>query len=97
MDRVMTKALTVLASFAVVLAVLTSAGWSTKIYDPSTKKWITYDAKRVKNAARGPTVDPRYERQVVDFRTAELPGTIIIDSDSKFLYFVSTTSINFYI
>ena len=88
MGAAMKKALTVLACFTVAFAVSTSAGWSTKIYDPSTKKWVTYDAKRVKNAARGPTVDPRYERQVVDFRTAELPGTIIIDSDSKFLYLV---------
>ena len=46
MGAAMKKALTVLACFTVAFAVSTSAGWSTKIYDPSTKKWVTYDAKR---------------------------------------------------
>lgn len=79
---------TLLACFTAVLCLSVSSGWSTKIYDPSTKTWVTYDAKRARDAARSPAVDPRYERQIVDFRTAELPGTIIIDSDSKFLYLV---------
>lgn len=34
-------------------------------------------------------VPDQFERQVVDFETAEAPGTIIIDPSSKFLYFVT--------
>jgi lipoprotein-anchoring transpeptidase ErfK/SrfK len=33
-------------------------------------------------------VDPRYNRQVVDYRGEEKPGTIIIDTPNKFLYLV---------
>ncbi|HUC51191.1 MAG TPA: L,D-transpeptidase [Xanthobacteraceae bacterium] len=33
-------------------------------------------------------IDPQYERQVVDYRTSEQPGTIVIDTPDKFLYLV---------
>ena len=33
-------------------------------------------------------VAPQYRRQVVDIRTKEAPGTIIVDSGNHFLYFV---------
>ena len=33
-------------------------------------------------------IDPRYNRQVVDYRGEEKPGTIIIDTPNKFLYLV---------
>ncbi|MFB9951462.1 L,D-transpeptidase [Rhizobium puerariae] len=33
-------------------------------------------------------VDARYLRQEVDYRTAETPGTIVVDTKSRYLYFV---------
>jgi len=33
-------------------------------------------------------VDPRYLRQVVEYRTLERPGTIIVDTPNRFLYLV---------
>lgn len=33
-------------------------------------------------------MDPRYLRQEVDYRTAEVPGTIVVDPHQRFLYFV---------
>jgi lipoprotein-anchoring transpeptidase ErfK/SrfK len=33
-------------------------------------------------------VDPKYDRQVVDYRSDEAPGTIVIDTPNKFLYLV---------
>lgn len=33
-------------------------------------------------------VERKYHRQVVDYRTDEKPGTIIVDTKEKFLYFV---------
>lgn len=33
-------------------------------------------------------VDPRFLRQEVDYRTAEKPGTIVVDTKEKFLYLV---------
>jgi lipoprotein-anchoring transpeptidase ErfK/SrfK len=35
-----------------------------------------------------PPVDPKYDRQIVDYGTKEAPGTIIIDTPHKFLYLV---------
>ncbi len=33
-------------------------------------------------------IDPRYMRQEVEYRTTEEPGTVVIDTDNKFLYLV---------
>jgi len=33
-------------------------------------------------------IDPRFLRQVVDYRTAEPPGTIVVDPHNRFLYLV---------
>jgi lipoprotein-anchoring transpeptidase ErfK/SrfK len=35
-----------------------------------------------------PAVDPKYERQIVDYQTDEPPGTIVIDTPRFFLYLV---------
>jgi len=35
-----------------------------------------------------PQVDPRYDRQVVDYRTDQPPGTVIVDTSHYFLYLV---------
>lgn len=84
----MRKTLALAAGAAAALIMIVSAAQPLQIYDASSKKWIEYDPERVRSGARAPAVDPRYQRQVVDFRTAELPGTVIIDSDAKFLYLV---------
>ena len=33
-------------------------------------------------------IDPRYMRQEVEYRTSQEPGTVVIDTDRKFLYLV---------
>jgi len=35
-----------------------------------------------------PTVDPKYDRQLVDYRSEERPGTIVIDTPHHFLFLV---------
>jgi len=35
-----------------------------------------------------PTVDPKYDRQLVDYRSEEKPGTIVIDTPHHFLFLV---------
>ncbi len=35
-----------------------------------------------------PMVDPKYDRQVVDYQTTEQPGTIVVDTRHYFLYLV---------
>jgi lipoprotein-anchoring transpeptidase ErfK/SrfK len=47
------------------------------------------DAAAAANGDDGhPPVDPKYDRQIVDYGTKEPPGTIIIDTPNKFLYLV---------
>jgi lipoprotein-anchoring transpeptidase ErfK/SrfK len=47
------------------------------------------DAADAANGDDGhPPVDPKYDRQIVDYGTKEAPGTIIIDTPHKFLYLV---------
>ena len=40
------------------------------------------------DAAQDAQLDPRLQRQVVDYRTNEAPGTIIVDTPNTFLYLV---------
>ena len=57
-----------------------------RFYDPVTNSFVTYKSDR--NQRRSETPDPQFQRQVVEFPTAEQPGTVIIDSQNKFLYYV---------
>ncbi|MEK1869473.1 MAG: L,D-transpeptidase, partial [Ensifer adhaerens] len=78
---------------AVLAAALTLgplAAWAqTQIYDARTKKWVNYDKKKARQYfARNNQLPEAFRRQVVTFRTAEQPGTIIIDGNQHFLYLV---------
>lgn len=77
---------------ALVLAALTlfaTAAQATQIYDPANKRWVDYDPRRAAFFYKqNGSVPADFKRQVVPFRTAEKPGTIIIDGNRKFLYFV---------
>jgi lipoprotein-anchoring transpeptidase ErfK/SrfK len=62
----------------------------TQIYDPKKRKWIAYDSKTarqyyIRNKKQLPEA---FRIQTVTFRTAERPGTIIIDGNQHFLYLV---------
>ncbi|MGX1305289.1 lipoprotein-anchoring transpeptidase ErfK/SrfK [Amorphus suaedae] len=63
---------------------------TSRIYDPSSKQWISYDAEKVERdaTARGRTTPEQFRRTLVPFRTSEPAGTIIIDTDRKFLFYV---------
>mgnify|MGYP001603332677 CR=1 FL=1 len=40
------------------------------------------------DADEGARIDPRLKRQIVDYRTSEAPGTVVIDTPHTVLYFV---------
>jgi lipoprotein-anchoring transpeptidase ErfK/SrfK len=61
----------------------------TQIFDPKTRKWVQYDRKKARSYyAAHQQVPEAFRRQIVKFRTAEKPGTIIIDGNQHFLYLV---------
>ncbi|MEM6848556.1 MAG: L,D-transpeptidase [Pseudomonadota bacterium] len=74
---------------ALAALVVAAPALATQIYDPTTRTWVDYDPRQ---AARfyhmHGSVPKEFRRQVVRFRTAEKPGTIIIDGDKHFLYLV---------
>jgi lipoprotein-anchoring transpeptidase ErfK/SrfK len=61
----------------------------TQIYDAKTRTWVDYDNKKARQYyARNKQSPEAFRRQIVTFRTAEPPGTIIIDGNQHFLYLV---------
>jgi lipoprotein-anchoring transpeptidase ErfK/SrfK len=85
----------------VSLVAFTASATPRTIYDPASHGFITYDPDKVLRDAHGPArspsgaisiphadPDPKFDRQVVNYDTAEDPGTIIIDTGAKFLYYV---------
>jgi lipoprotein-anchoring transpeptidase ErfK/SrfK len=62
----------------------------TQIYDPKTRKWVNYDSKKARQyyAFNKKQLPEAFRMQTVTFRTAEKPGTIIIDGNQHYLYLV---------
>lgn len=74
-----------------VFALGTQEAWSasSKIYDLEQKRWVTYTPKRAREFFRRHKQTPdTFRRKIVKFRTAEKPGSIIIDSVRHYLYYV---------
>ncbi|UCI05661.1 L,D-transpeptidase [Mesorhizobium sp. B1-1-8] len=71
------------------LAISAPPGAATQVFDPITHKWVDYDRKKaLKYFAAHKEVPEAFRMQTVKFRTAEVPGTIIIDGNQHFLYLV---------
>jgi len=61
----------------------------TQIYNPDTRKWEDYNPRQaILFYQRHGQTPEAFQRRVVTFRTAEKPGTIVIDGDKHFLYLV---------
>jgi len=74
-------------------------------YDVQQHKWITYDPDQARNDAATTVTAPaphtqianihnkpdkKFDRQEVAYATEEAPGTIVIDTKNKFLYYVES-------
>lgn len=57
-----------------------------QFYDYSTRQWVDFDPKKRAHLRRKPAA--KYNRRNVLITTKEQPGSIIIDTDKKFLYYV---------
>lgn len=72
------------------------------IYDTATHSYLTYDPDKLRRDAHSapgsapaamvprtyPKPDKQFDRQVVNYAGEEVPGTIIVDTGQKFLYYV---------
>jgi lipoprotein-anchoring transpeptidase ErfK/SrfK len=78
-----------LASALMAGAVMAATPIQTQIWNPNSGQWENYDPRRAMRYYEiYGRVPEQFERQVVPFRTAQEPGTIVIDADKHFLYFV---------
>ena len=59
---------------------------TTRYFDQTTRTWKDRPVTRMRSAARKPA--RKYFRQTVALRTNEAPGTIIVDTQRKYLYLV---------
>jgi lipoprotein-anchoring transpeptidase ErfK/SrfK len=78
-------------SFVVVgLAALTLGGCMTDTLEPSTQVgWNGRDKLLMSNLPYQQADIPEpYRRHIVEYTRKEAPGTVVIDSDNKFLYYV---------
>ena len=56
-----------------------------RIYDPTIHGFVNIQPERPDPKR---PLDPKYQAQVVTYATSEAPGTVIVDTENKFLYFV---------
>ena len=70
------------AAFALPAQAIQPTG---EYFDPNTKKWVRY---RISPEAAGAIVREKFKRETVYYRSSEAPGTIIIDTDDRYLYYV---------
>lgn len=75
---------------AMAIASLGTAQADSRVYNHATKQWEQADSprvmRRVMKQQRRPSAD--FDRANVRIETREAPGTIIVDSRSRYLYFV---------
>ena len=74
--------------FGVALAVAIPAvadAMPHRVYDPTTHTFVTLQPE---SPDRNQPLDPQFQAQVVSYETTEAPGTIVIDTQNKFLYYV---------
>ncbi|MCF6320577.1 MAG: L,D-transpeptidase [Rhizobiaceae bacterium] len=76
----------VLANFASVPQATAQAA-TDRYFDYATRTWV--NGKRPKRAGRHDKVPRKYKRRSVRITTNEAPGTIIVNSDTKYLYYVT--------
>ena len=79
----MRRLISALVAVGTLLAVPALA--ETKFFDVSARKWVTV---KPTSAARSRTIPEQFRRQLVSVETREVPGTIIIDANKRFLYLV---------
>lgn len=89
-NRLSLAALLLLSSMG--LAACSTSGAAPSVLGPSVAMTEHYgalpDEKFLLPAADVSRIDERYLRQFVQYRTDEQPGTIVIDTDNRFLYLV---------
>ena len=83
------KALSLLAgsTVAAVTLGLTGRASAERVYNYTERRWVEYDPNVIRTDRRVPS---KYKRRNISISTKLKPGTIVIDTDKKFLYHVTS-------
>jgi len=73
-----------------LLTLLVLGGCAHSTVEPASKaNWTLTDREFLANPPNAQAVIPEeYQRHVVNYHRSEIPGTIVVDTDNRFLYFV---------
>ena len=73
-----------------LLAALALSGCAHSTVEPASKaNWTPTDRELLANAPYAQVVIPEaYQRHVVDYHRKEIPGSIVVDTDNRYLYYV---------
>jgi lipoprotein-anchoring transpeptidase ErfK/SrfK len=90
-----------LLSVAMGLVAFAAVATPRTVYDPASHSFMTYDPDKLRQDAHSaprtpptmatpvyPKPDKKFDRQIVNYDTPEAPGTVIVDTKDKFLYYV---------
>ncbi len=77
--------LMMMAMVASALTLGQASAVTERYFDPTTRSWQTY---KITPEAAGKIVREKYKRTTVRYRTSEKPGSVIVDTDDRYLYFV---------
>jgi lipoprotein-anchoring transpeptidase ErfK/SrfK len=79
-----------LRSIAFVIIALMLGGCMQETIEPATEtSWTARDKSLMSNLPYAQAAIPEaYKRHIVDYTRKEAPGTVVVDSDNKFLYYV---------
>ncbi len=75
-------------ALAFVIIALTLGGCMQGTIEPATQAgWKPRDKELMSNLPYNQAVIPdTYQRHIVDYQRREAPGTVVVDTDKKFLY-----------
>jgi lipoprotein-anchoring transpeptidase ErfK/SrfK len=85
-NSMLSKVILLASSLAVLTPGVADAQMK-RFFDPVTQQYIEFQQTAM---PRRVTVPEEFHRQIVAFETSEAPGTIIVDTGSRHLYFVLT-------
>lgn len=77
--------LMMMAVIATTMTLGQASAVTERYFDPTSRSWQTY---KITPEAAGKIVREKYKRTTVRYRTSEKPGSIIVDTDDRYLYFV---------
>ena len=68
---------------------IVSTAFADRRYNYQTRQWEDFDPNQIRTDRRVPT---KYKRRRVNIKTTYKPGTIVIDTDRKFLYHITASN-----